>query len=116
MDGKYRDAIAEASTILMDAILEDADELIAEGRQLDGKVRKVVFQLGLFLVRNLFLALQKKLIEGAKAKGFTVERRPVVTFKTVFGPMELESVYLYDREQGQGYRPLREEFGVVGGC
>lgn len=114
MDEKYREAIAEASTILMETMLEDDDELIAEGRQLDGKVRKVVFQLGLFLVRNLFLALQKKLVEEAKAKGFTVERRPVVTFKTVFGAMELESVYLYDREQRRGYRPLREEFGVVG--
>lgn len=114
MDEKYREAIAEASTILMEAMLEDADELITEGRQLDGKVRNVLFQLGLLLVRNLFLALQRKLIADAKTKGFTVERRPVVTFKTVFGPMELESAYLYDRGQRQGYRPLREEFGVIG--
>ena len=54
MDAKYREAIAEASTMLMGAMLEDGDELIAVGRQLDEKVRKMVFQLGLFLVRNLF--------------------------------------------------------------
>lgn len=94
MKENYRDAIAEASEILMGAMLENSAALIAEGRQLDGSVRTIVSHPGLLLVRNIFLALQKKLVEDAKAQGFTVERRPVVTFETVFGPIELTSVYL----------------------
>ncbi len=114
MNGKYRDAIADASEILMEAMLDDVDELTAQGRQLDGKVRDVVFRLGLLLVRNLYVALQQRLISQGKEQGFTVERRPVVTFNTVFGPVEVESVYLYDRQRGKGRRPLKEVFGVVG--
>ena len=44
----------------MEAILADADEGVAEGRSLDGEVRKMLFQLGFPLARNLFLSLQKK--------------------------------------------------------
>lgn len=114
MDGKYRDAIAEASEVLMEAMLEDDDELVAQGRQLDAKVRNVVFRLGLLLVRKLYTALQQRLIDQGKEQGFTVERRPVVTFNTVFGPAEFESVYLYDRQRKEGRRPLKKVFGVVG--
>ncbi len=114
MDGQYRDAIAEASAILAGAKLEDADELIAQGRKLDLKVKSVLWRLGCVLIRTLLRQLQTRLIAEAKHKGFTVERRPEVCFKVLFGPIPVESVYMYDRESNQGYRPLKEHFGVVG--
>jgi len=114
MDGRYRDAITQASTILADAMLQDADELIHAGRQLDVRVRAVVLRVGLFLIRHLFGVLQERLIGAAKSEGFTVERRPVVEFNTLLGPLEVESVYLYSRERAEGRRPMRDVFGVVG--
>lgn len=114
MDGRYRDAITQASTILAEAMLTDADELIEGGRQLDVQVRAVVLRVGLFLIRHLFKVLQERLIDAAKSEGFTVERRPVVEFKTLLGPLEVESAYLYSHERGEGRRPMREAFGVVG--
>lgn len=114
MDERYREAITQASTILAEAMLKDADELIAQGRQLDARVRRVVLRVGLFLTRQLFSVLQQRLIEAAKVEGFTVQRRPVVTFNTLLGPIEVESAYLYNRERREGRRPMREVFGVVG--
>ena len=114
MDGRYREAITEASTILAEAMFEDADELIEQGRQLDACVRSVVLRVGAMLLQRLFGLLQERLIEAAKAEGFTVERRPVVTFKTLLRPIEIESVYLYNRELSEGRRPMRDAFGVVG--
>lgn len=114
MDRQYRDAIAEASAILAQAMLEDANELIEDGRKLDLKVKSVLWRLGCVLVQTLFRHLQRQLVEEAKQKGFTVERRPKVCFKILFGPIWIESVYMYDRAAKQGYRPLREHFGVVG--
>ena len=95
-------------------MLKDADELIEGGRQLDVHVRAVVLRVGLFLIRHLFAVLQERLIDAAKREGFTVERRPVVEFNTLLGPLEVESAYLYSREHGKGRRPMREAFGVVG--
>lgn len=96
MEGRYREAITEASTILTEAMFEDADELIENGRQLDA-----CEPLGLCCLDELFLQQP-------------VERRPVVTFNTLLRPIEVESVYLYNRESGEGRRHMREAFGVVG--
>lgn len=65
----------------------------------------------------LLRQLQTRLIEEAKQKGFTVERRPEVCSKILFGPIQVESVYMDDCDSRKGYRPLKEHFGVVGrGC
>lgn len=114
MDERYRDAIMQASTILQNAMLANVDDLIEGGRQLDIHVRALVLEVGANLIRQMFGVLQEPLIEAAKSEGFTVERRPVVTFSTLLGPIEVESAYLYNRERGEGRRPMREHFGVAG--
>lgn len=115
MEGKYNDAIAKSSAILAEAMLESAGELIEQGRQLDGEVRQTVFRVGATLMKVLFRALGEVVVEEAKKEdGMTVERRDTVTFKTLFGPIEVESPYLYDRRMKRGLRPMREHFGVQG--
>lgn len=110
----YDEAIDNASEILVDAMLGDADELIEEGRQLDLKVKRVVFEVARRLVVRLYAVCRATLVEEAKSEGKTVERTKDVTFKTIFGPIEVASPYMYDREAGEGTRPMREQFGVVG--
>lgn len=115
MDEKrYGKAIENASEILIDAMLEDVDELVEEGRQLDAKVRKVLFEVGARMMVRLFAVLGAVLVEEAKRKGMTVERRPTVTFKTIYGPIEVESAYLRDTDTGESARPMREHCGVEG--
>jgi hypothetical protein len=64
---------------------------------------------------KLFEVARAILVEEAKRTGKTVERTSEVTFKTLLGPVEVASPYVYDREAGQGERPMREHFGIVGG-
>lgn len=115
MDEKrYGKAIENASDILIDAMLEDVDDLIEEGRQLDARVRDVLFEVGARMMMRLFAVAGAVLVEKAKRKGMTVERRPTVTFKTIYGPIEVESAYLQHVETGESARPMRESFGVEG--
>jgi hypothetical protein len=115
MDEKrYGKAIENASDILIDAMLEDVDELVEEGRQLDAKVREVLFEVGARMMVRLFAVLGAVLVEEAKRKGLTIERRPTVTFKTIYGPIEVESAYLRNVETGESTRPMREHLGVEG--
>ena len=115
MDGTdYEEAIDNASDILLEAMLGDIDALIAEGRGLDLKVKEVVFLLGRQLLVKLFEVARAMLVEEAKRTGKTVERTSV-TFKTLLGPVDVASPYMYDRETGQAERPMREHFGIIGG-
>ena len=115
MDGEaYDEAIDNASEILLEAMLGDADELIKEGQQLDIKVKMVVFRVARRLLVRLYEVFRAMVIEEAKRQGKTVERKKVVTFKTIFGPIEVSSPYLYDRDAGEGARPMREYFGIRG--
>lgn len=114
MEGRYKDAIANASAILAEAMLEHTGELMDEGRQLDAEVRRTLFDVGATLMTVLFRRVGKDVVEKAKQDGMTVERRKTVTFKTLFGPIEVDSPYLYDRQEARGLRPMREHFGIEG--
>lgn len=111
---KYDEAIEDASEILVDAMLGDLDELIDEGRQLDVKVRDVLRLVGARMLMRLFEILGAVLIEEARRRGLNIERRKTVEFKTLYGPVEVESAYLYDESSAEGSRPMRRHFGVVG--
>ena len=111
---RYGKAIENASEILADALLEDVDELVEQGRQLDANVREVLFEVGARMMVRLFAVIGAVLVERAKRDGMTVERRPTVTFKTLYGPIEVESAYLRDAASGRATRPMREHLGVQG--
>jgi len=110
----YDEAIENASTLLVDAMLGDIDELIEEGHRLDAKVQTVVFALARRMLVKLYETAKATLVDRHKRSGLTVERRKTVTFKPLFGPIEVESPYMYDRDSGRSARPMRESFGVVG--
>jgi len=115
-ESPYGEAIENASELLTDAMLEAGiDELIEEGRQLDQKVQDLVREVGRQTTRRLLAICSKVLEEEAKQKGMTVQRRPEVDFDIIFGPVEIPSPYLYDKESGKSSRPMKEQFGVRGG-
>lgn len=115
MDGThYKEAVDVASDVLAEAMFEDAEELINEGRQLDRNVKKVMQKVGREVVGRLFQMLGGVLVAQAKRKGMTVHSRDEVEFSVLYGTLGVESVYLYDPVTGQSSRPLREHFGVWG--
>jgi hypothetical protein len=114
MDPRYRDAIDNASANLSEALLEDIPQLLEHGLQLDALVRDILRAVGLALLRALYQGLCAYLVEQATARGLTVQSRPIVRFKTLFGEVELESPYLRSSQSGESARPMKDVLGVEG--
>ena len=114
MDPRYRDAIDNASAALSQALLEDIQKLLEQGLRLDALVRDVLRVVGLALLNTLYPGLCAYLVEQATARGLTVQSRPVVRFKTLFGEVEIESPYLRSPQSGESARPMKDVLGVEG--
>lgn len=114
MDPRYRDAIDNASAALSQALLEDIPKLLEQGLRLDALVRDVLRVVGLALLNTLYQGLCAYLVEQATARGLTVQSRPVVRFKTLFGEVEIESPSLRSPQSGESARPMKDVLGVEG--
>jgi Uncharacterised protein family (UPF0236) len=114
MDPRYRDAIDNASANLSQALLEDISALLAQGLRLDALVRDILRAVGLGLLSALYQGLCAHLVEQATARGLTVQSRPRVRFKTLFGEVEMESPYLRSSQSGESSRPMKDVLGVEG--
>jgi hypothetical protein len=114
MEPRYRDAIDNASTDLSQALLEDIPALLEQGLRIDAVVREVLRAVGLALLSILYQALCAYLVEQITDRGLTVQSRPVVRFKTLFGEVEVESPYLRSSQSGESARPMKDILGVEG--
>lgn len=114
MDPRYRDAINNASADLSQALLEDIPKLLEQGLRLDTLVRDVLRAVGLALLSALYQGLCAYLVEQATTRGLTVQSRPRVRFKTLFGEVEMESPYLRSSQSGESARPMKDVLGVEG--
>lgn len=114
MDGRYDELIEETSLKLAEGLLADVEHVIDMGRDLDGFVLDRLRAVGCSVMTRLFEALGSHLIELLSSSTLRVERRPKVTYRTVFGEVEVESPYLRNRTTGESRRPMLETFGVEG--
>ena len=114
MDPRYRDAINDASANLSQALLEDIPALLAQGRRLDALVRDILRAVGLALLSALYQGLCRQLVEQTIDRGLTVQSRPRVRFKTLFGEVEMESPYLRSSQTGESARPMKDTLGIEG--
>jgi hypothetical protein len=114
MDPKYRDAIDNASAELSQALLADMPTLLAQGLRLDALVRDILRAVALALLSALYQGLCAHLVQQATHRGLTVQSRPVVRFKTLFGEVEIESPYLRHPQSGESARPMKDTLGVEG--
>jgi hypothetical protein len=114
MDPSYRDAIDNASAALSQALLEDIPKLWEQGLRLEALVRDVLRAVALALLSALYQGLCVYLVEQATDRGLTVQSRPIVRFKPLFGEVEVESPYLRSCPSGESARPMKERLGVEG--
>jgi hypothetical protein len=114
MDPRYRDAIDNASIHLSQALLEDIPTLLAQGLRRDALVRDVLRAVALALLSALYQGLCAYLVQQATARGLTVQSRPLVRFKTLFGEVDIESPYLRHPHSGESARPMKDVLGVEG--
>jgi len=103
-------AIDQATLIITEAMLAAVDVV---PRELDAEVESHIRRVGLGVCKAFIEARSARLVEEGKAKGLVTQRRPKVTFYTVFGPILVESPYMWCAVDQFGWRPLREEFGVA---
>jgi hypothetical protein len=114
MDPRYRDAIDHASAELSQALLNHIPALLAQGLRLDALVRDILRAVGLALLGALYQGLCTHLVQHATARGLSVQSRPMVRFKTLFGEVEIESPYLRSAQSGESARPMKDILGVEG--
>jgi len=114
MEPRYRDAIHNASAELSHALLEDMPALLAQGLRLDALVRDLLRAVGLAWLSALYQGLCAHLVQQATDRGLSVQSRPRVRFKTLFGEVEMESPSLRSAQSGESARPMKDVLGVEG--
>ena len=114
MEERYRSAIDAASACLSEALLRDKETLLDNGLRLDALVRDLLRLVGLAVLKALYEALCRHLVQQARRRGLEVQSRLMVRFKTLFGEVEVESPYLWSRASGESARPLKDRLGVEG--
>lgn len=111
----YTDVINEISQLLFNAIYEREPDLRSKIHQLDCELYKLLRAVGLQVVSMLFAWLSTQLTQEAKATGLIVHRRKRVKYLSLFGAVEIESPYLWDKKTGRGARPVKDQLGIEHG-
>ncbi len=63
----------------------------------------------------IFAWLSTQLTQEAKANSLIIHRRKRIKYKSLFGPIEVESPYLWDKKTGRGARPVKDQLGIEHG-
>jgi hypothetical protein len=114
MNPKYLEAVETASKILADAIVSDMEEALTHGAGLDRTVQHLTRALGQNVLTQVYAGISSYLTQQQQREGWQIEHHPTVVFKTLFGPVEVDSPYLQKPEQAGGIRPMRQVMGVEG--
>lgn len=110
---KYADLIAHTSQVVTERLLAGEEGLEERALTLDSDVWQLLRLVGLGVMQNLFAELGRRAVVRAENEGMEINRRPVVNFSVLFGPVEIESPYLWDAKTRRSARPVQDELGVV---
>lgn len=115
MNSDYADVVNEISQVLFSAISKREPELRSIVHGLDRELYKLLQAVGLKVMSMLFAWLSTQLTQEAKATGLIVQRRKQVKYTVLFGELEVESPYLWDKKKHRGARPVKEQLGIEHG-
>jgi len=111
----YTDVIIEISSLLFKAISEREPDLRSKVHQLDCELYKLLRAVGLPVVSMLLACLSTQVTQEVKATGLVV-RRKQVKYTVLFGELEIESPYLWDKKTRRGARPVKDQLGIQHGA
>jgi hypothetical protein len=115
MSLSYPEAVKLASQIVSSALLQDIETVLAEGVGLDKAVQRIVREIGHDSLEQVYAGVNEHLsAQYQSSPDWVLERRPVVQYHTLFGPVTVESPYWSAREGGGGVRPMKTQMGVAG--
>ncbi|MCP5064935.1 MAG: hypothetical protein GY946_00085 [bacterium] len=108
----YSEAVATASAVLLDAIVPQLS-LADSPAMFDGSIRDLLRLLGQSLAQGFGAQLSSLIVDRAKSFGFGVERAPMITFLSLFGPVTVKSPYMVNQD-GEPDRPVNRILHVRG--
>jgi len=111
MQGRYEDLVEKLGKEIAEAILDNETGLAKRARLIDKDVAELLRQAGQAAMILIFAVLGGQLADEAKAAGLTVQSRPVITYNVIFGPIEVESPYLW--KNGESSKPVRDQMGLT---
>ncbi len=112
MRESYVDAIADASDILVQTILADEEGLCGRIRLSDSLIRDLLREIGRLVFAALVLHVVEQVTADAKYPGMTPYRSRVIRYYSLFGPIQVASPYLYNRQTRQSIRPAQDVLGI----
>jgi hypothetical protein len=103
---RYDSTIEEVIRILVDAVLSVEEEGLVRPLELDERLRDVLRRIGLGVMQSVLETLAAEVTSQAEAgdPALVVQRRSRLSMSTLFGPVEVESPYLWCR--GRAARPV----------
>ena len=114
MNPKYLEAIELASQIIADAMTGDMEEALRYGAGLDRTVQTLTHAIGQDALTLIYATIARHLTHQQQQEGWQIEHHPTVIFKTLFGPVAVDSPYLQKPGESGGLRPMRQVMGVEG--
>ena len=115
MNQDYTDIIQQVSKLIFEAIAEREVNLSDGIKQLDGELAKVLRLVGWQVMSMLLNSLAETVTQEAKKTGFVIHRRLKATYWVIFGIVEVESPYLWNKREHRGSRPVKEKLLIEHG-
>lgn len=112
MHGDYTQQIEQAITLFADALLAAEPQLRQRGLDVDQDVLHLLRQVGRGVVQRVLGRLVDAVVTETAAANpeLVVQRRAEITVEAVFGPVKIESPYLW--AAGRSARPVKMALGL----
>ncbi len=115
MQESYASAVAAASSIAQEFVEATREDSPGAVRDVDRVLQGFLRWVGQDAFANIVQRAAKEACVSAKTLGMSVHRNCTVTYDCIFGPVEVDSPYLYDRKTGQSSRPVQDVLGIRDG-
>ena len=115
MKEDYTDIIQQVSQAVFEAIKDREENLSQEVKELDGELAKLLRLVGREVMSKCLNEAAEKVTNESKKKGLVVHRREKIKYSVIFGIVNVNSPYLWHKQQGWGIRPVVEKLGIKSG-
>ncbi len=115
MKEDYTDIIQQVSQVVFEAIKQREENLSEEVKELDGELAKLLRLVGHQVMSMCLNDLADQVTRESKKTGLVVHRREKLKYSVIFGVVEVNSPYLWHKQEGWGVRPVFEKLGIKPG-
>ncbi len=115
MNEKYILASEKVSQILFEAIITKEENLKDKILEIDTDLLSLLRAIGWQVMSMLLTMLITQVTTQAKKPGWKIQRRPTIKYTTIFGELEIESPYVWNKKLKKGIRPVAERLGITAG-